>query len=169
MSERVCVVLGVGPGTGAALARRFSAGGYRVAMLARNAERLTTLEREIAGAKAFRCDVSVPDQVAAAAAAITRDLGPADIVIHNAVGGAFGSFLDIDPAVLNQNFQTNTMGLLYLARSFVPGMIARGSGVLIATGNTSALRAAPLLPASRRPRRRSASWPRRLRAMWGQR
>ena len=37
MSERVCLVTGVGPGTGAALARRFAAGGYRVAMLARNA------------------------------------------------------------------------------------------------------------------------------------
>ena len=140
MSEKVCVISGVGPGTGAALTRRFATGGYRVAMLARNAERLAALETEIAGAKAFRCDVSDPDEVTAVAAAITRDLGPADIVIHNAVGGAFGSFLDIDPAVLNRNFQTNTMGLLYLARSFVPGMIARGSGVLIATGNTSALR-----------------------------
>jgi len=140
MSEKVCVISGVGPGTGAALTRRFATGGYRVAMLARNAERLAALETEIAGAKAFRCDVSDPDEVTAVAAAVTRDLGPADIVIHNAVGVAFGSFLDIDPAVLNRNFQTNTMGLLYLARSFMPGMIARSSGVLIATGNTSALR-----------------------------
>jgi len=61
-------------------------------------------------------------------------------VIHNAVGGAFGTFLDIKPEVLNQNFQTNTMALLYLAQRFVPGMIARGHGALIATGNTSAQR-----------------------------
>ena len=140
MSEKICVITGVGPGTGAALTRRFAAGGYRVAMLARNAERLAKLETEIAGAKAYPCDVSDPTQVDAAAAAIERDLGSPDVVIHNAVGGAFGSFLDIDPSVLNQNFQTNTMGLLYLARRFVPGMIARGAGALIATGNTSALR-----------------------------
>jgi NADP-dependent 3-hydroxy acid dehydrogenase YdfG len=140
MNEKVCVISGVGPGTGAALTRRFAAGGYRVAMLARNAARLSDLEKQIAGAKASPCDVSDPGQVAAAAAAITRELGQVEIVIHNAVGGAFGSFLDIDPAVLNQNFQTNTMGLLYLARAFVPGMIARGSGVLVATGNTSAMR-----------------------------
>ena len=140
MSEKVCVVSGVGPGTGAALTRRFATGGYRVAMLARNTERLAQLETEIEGAKAYPCDVSDPRQVDATAAAIERDLGSPAVVIHNAVGGAFGSFLDIDPAVLNQNFQTNTMGLLHLARRFVPGMITRGAGALIATGNTSALR-----------------------------
>jgi len=140
MSEKVCVVSGVGPGTGAALTRRFAAGDYRVAMLARNAERLAKLETDIAGAKAYPCDVSDPRQIDAAAAAIERELGSPAVVIHNAVGGAFGSFLEIDPAVLNQNFQTNTMGLLHLARRFVPVMITRGAGALIATGNTSALR-----------------------------
>jgi len=140
MSEKVCVVSGVGPGTGAALTRRFAAGDYRVAMLARNAERLAKLETDIAGAKAYPCDVSDPRQIDTAAAAIERELGSPAVVIHNAVGGAFGSFLEIDPAVLNQNFQTNAMGLLHLARRFVPGMITRGAGALIATGNTSALR-----------------------------
>lgn len=140
MTNKVCVITGVGPGTGAAMARRFAAGGYRVAMLARNADRLAELEKEIGGAKAYPCDVSDPKQVEATAAAIARDLGEPSVVIHNAVGGAFGTFLDIDPEVLNRNFQVNTMGLLYLARAFVPRMIARGQGALIATGNTSAQR-----------------------------
>jgi short-subunit dehydrogenase len=51
MTQPVCVVTGVGPGTGSALSRRFTAGGYRVAMLARNAARLTALERELPGAR----------------------------------------------------------------------------------------------------------------------
>ncbi|MGZ5924803.1 MAG: SDR family NAD(P)-dependent oxidoreductase [Rhizomicrobium sp.] len=140
MPDKVCVISGVGPGTGASLTRRFAAGGYRVAMLARNARRLGDLEIEIKGARAYPCDVSDPLQVDAAAAGIERELGQPEVVIHNAVGGAFGSFLDIAPKVLNENFQTNTMGLLYLARRFVPGMIAHGSGALIATGNTAALR-----------------------------
>ena len=137
---KVCVITGVGPGTGAAMARRFAAAGYSVAMLARNPDRLAQLEREIPGSKAYPCDVSFEANVKDTAAAIERDLGPADVVIHNAVGGAFGTFLDIDPDVLNRNFQTNTMGLLYLAQAFVPGMIVRGAGALIATGNTSAQR-----------------------------
>ena len=54
----VAVVTGVGPGTGAAIARRFARGGYTVAMLARNRERLNALEREISGARGYQCDVS---------------------------------------------------------------------------------------------------------------
>ncbi len=52
------LITGVGPGTGAAVARRFSAGGYDVAMLARNGERLATLERQIENAKGYVCDVT---------------------------------------------------------------------------------------------------------------
>ena len=54
----VAVVTGVGPGTGAAIARRFARGGHAVAMLARNHERLSQLEQEIPGAHAYPCDVS---------------------------------------------------------------------------------------------------------------
>jgi NAD(P)-dependent dehydrogenase (short-subunit alcohol dehydrogenase family) len=53
----VCLVTGVGPGTGAAVARRFAGGGYRVAMLARSADRLAALEAELPGSRAFTCDV----------------------------------------------------------------------------------------------------------------
>jgi short-subunit dehydrogenase len=65
------------------------------------------------------------------------------VLIHNAVGGAFGSFQEIDPAILERNFRVNTMGLLYLARRFVPAMIDAGRGAIVATGNTSALRGKP--------------------------
>ncbi len=143
MAEPVCVVSGVGPGTGTALARRFTAGGYRVAMLARSVQRLAELEAKIPSTKAFPCDVSDPVQVDAAIAAVERQLGMPEILIHNAVGGAFGSFLEIDPAVLNRNFQVNAMGLLYLARRLAPAMVNAGKGSIIATGNTSALRGKP--------------------------
>jgi NAD(P)-dependent dehydrogenase (short-subunit alcohol dehydrogenase family) len=140
MAQPVCVVSGAGPGTGSALVRRFAAGGYGVAMMARDAERLSRLERETSGSKGCVCDVSDAAQVDAAADRIERELGAPDVLVHNAVGGAFGSFLDIDPAVLNRNFQVNTMGLLYLARRFAPSMVAAGHGAIIVTGNTSALR-----------------------------
>ena len=140
MTEPVCVISGVGPGTGSALARRFAGGGYRVAMLARNAQRLAGLERELSGSKGYTCDVSDAAQVKSTADRIERELGVPSTLLHNAVGGAFGSFLEIDPAVLNRNFQVNTMGLLYLARRFAPAMVQTGSGNIIITGNTSALR-----------------------------
>jgi short-subunit dehydrogenase len=132
----LAIVTGVGPGTGAAIARRFAEGGYRVAMLARDAERLAALEREIPDSIAVPCDV-------AAAAALERAIGPlgdAKVVVHNAVGGAFGTFTQIEPAVLERNFQVNTMALFHLARLTTPAMVAAGEGALIVTGNTSAQR-----------------------------
>ena len=54
----LALVTGVGPGTGASVARRFAEGGYRVAMLARNAERLAALEKEIPDSIAIACDVT---------------------------------------------------------------------------------------------------------------
>jgi NAD(P)-dependent dehydrogenase (short-subunit alcohol dehydrogenase family) len=137
---RVALVTGVGPGTGAAIARRFARGGCAVAMLARNRERLSALEREIGGARGYPCDVTDEAQLDATLAAIRTDLGAPNILIHNAVGGAFGNFMDIDPRVLNQNFQVNTMALLYLARRLAPAMVAAKDGAIIATGNTSAFR-----------------------------
>ncbi|KWV60675.1 short-chain dehydrogenase [Bradyrhizobium macuxiense] len=143
MTERICLISGAGPGTGSALARRFAEGGYRVAMLARNEERLAALEAELPGTKGYRCDVSDSAQVEAVASAVERDLGSPSVVVHNAVGGAFGTFQEIDPAILNRNFQVNTMGLLYLARRFAPAMVSAGEGAIIVTGNTSALRGKP--------------------------
>jgi NAD(P)-dependent dehydrogenase (short-subunit alcohol dehydrogenase family) len=136
----VALVTGVGPGTGAAIARRFSQGGYALAMLARNGERLGVLEREIGNSHAYRCDVTGEAQLDRAIEAIRTDLGAPSVLIHNAVGGAFGNFMEIEPEVLNRNFQVNTMALLYLARRLAPAMIEAGRGAIVASGNTSALR-----------------------------
>jgi len=144
MAEPVCIVTGVGPGSGTALTRRFADGGYRVAMLARTAERLAQLEREIPRVTGFVCDVSEEAAVNATVATITQRLGAPAVLIHNAVGGTFGTFLTIDPTDLERNFRVNTMGLLYLARAIAPQMIAAGRGAIVVTGNTSALRGKPM-------------------------
>ncbi len=139
MSEEVCLITGVGPGTGAALARRF-AKGYKVAMLARNEERLRELENEVDGASAFPCDVSNEVALRATFAKVQAELGAPSVVLHNAVGGAFGDFMTIEPTVLEQNFQINTMALLHLSRLAAPAMIEAGHGVILCTGNTSTYR-----------------------------
>jgi short-subunit dehydrogenase len=139
----VALITGVGPGTGAAMARRFARGGYAVAMLARTPERLASLEQEIEHAHGYPCDVTDETQLDAAIAKVRADLGPPKVLIHNAVGGAFATFLDVEPEVLNRNFQINTMALLHLARRLAPAMIETGEGAIIVTGNTSALRGKP--------------------------
>jgi short-subunit dehydrogenase len=138
-SKPLALVTGVGLGTGAAVARRFAAGGYRVAMLARSEARLASLESEIPDSIAAPCDVADPIALERTIAM----LGMPKIVVHNAVGGAFGSFLNIDAAVLQRNFDVNTMALLHLARLTAPAMVDAGEGALVVTGNTSALRGRP--------------------------
>ena len=61
------LVAGVGPGTGAAVVRRFTEGGYDVAMIARDEERLRRLEQEIEHAKAFPVDLTVACAISSAA------------------------------------------------------------------------------------------------------
>ena len=145
MAERdgVCLITGVGPGTGTALARRFAGGGYRVALLARTPGRLAELEHELPSSRAFACDVGDPEALAHVLDDVRRTLGHPAVVIHNAVAGSFGTFLDIDPADLERNFRVNVVSLLHLARGLLPEMVARGRGALIVTGNTSALRGKP--------------------------
>jgi NAD(P)-dependent dehydrogenase (short-subunit alcohol dehydrogenase family) len=67
-------------------------------------------------------------------------VGPPKVVVHNAVGGAFGTFSDIAPETLEQNFAINTMALFHLARLTAPAMVAAGEGAIIVTGNTAAQR-----------------------------
>ncbi|MCG8589883.1 MAG: SDR family NAD(P)-dependent oxidoreductase [Proteobacteria bacterium] len=139
-ADKVCIVTGVGPGTGTALVERFAAGGYRVAMLARNAERLEALAGRIGDAHPFPCDVADSGALSDAVAQIRAALGAPSVVVHNAVGGAFGSFLDVDAKTLERNFHINTMALFHLARATVPDMLEAGFGAILATGNTAAYR-----------------------------
>ena len=82
----VALITGVGPGTGSSLVRRFAKGGYRVAMMARDRDRLKALEDEIPGAFAVPCDVA---DAAALKEAVEKIDAP-KVLVHNAVGGHSG-------------------------------------------------------------------------------
>lgn len=138
----LALVTGVGPGTGAAICHRFSEGGYRVAMLARDAGRLDALHQELPSSGRYVCDVSDPSQIDRVVKLVREEMGEPTVFVHNAVSAdsAFDTFLDIEPAALNRNFQVNTMALLHFAQHLAPAMIREGQGSMIVTGNTSALR-----------------------------
>jgi NADP-dependent 3-hydroxy acid dehydrogenase YdfG len=140
MKKKTCLVTGVGWGTGNAVVRKFANSGYQVAMLARRDDRLAVMEEAIGGAHAYPCDVTNVDLLKMTLQRIVDDLGSPSIVIHNAVSGSWGNFLEIDPNDLEYNFQVNTMALLHIARLTLPKMIENGEGSLICTGNTSAHR-----------------------------
>ena len=143
MNPKVCLVTGVGGATGAAIARRFSREDYRVAMFARNRERLQRLKGEIDGSAAYVCDVGDLDALNTALEATRAELGEPSVLIHNAVSETFATFLEADPTALERNFRVNTTALLYLARALAPAMVAAGRGSIIVTGNTASLRGVP--------------------------
>ncbi|TFU06286.1 SDR family NAD(P)-dependent oxidoreductase [Polymorphobacter arshaanensis] len=136
----LAVVTGVGPGTGSSLVRRFVAGGYQVAMIARDVARLDALAAELPDAFAVPCDVTDTAALLAALEAIRQRAGAPEVVVHNAVGGAFADFMEVAPKTLQLNFDVNVMALLHLARWAAPLMVERGRGAIIVTGNTSAQR-----------------------------
>ena len=142
MSRPVCLVTGVGPakGTGAEVTKRFAEGGYQVAMLARNKDNLTKLEKMIKGTKAFPCDVGDLETLINTIQSVRDELGAPSVVVHNAAKSSRGSILDLDPEDLERNFRVNTTALLYLARETIPGMLQAGQGSILVTGNTSATR-----------------------------
>jgi NAD(P)-dependent dehydrogenase (short-subunit alcohol dehydrogenase family) len=140
VSERVAVVTGVGPGTGAALVRRFAADGYRVAMLARDAGRLTQLASEIPGTAPYPVDVADLDALRETLARVRASLGTPTVLLHNAVAGGFGTYESVKPEDLEHRFRVNVTSLLVLAQELAPGMVTAGGGAIVVTGNTSAWR-----------------------------
>jgi NAD(P)-dependent dehydrogenase (short-subunit alcohol dehydrogenase family) len=143
MSDDVCLVTGVGGATGSAIARRFARGGYRVAMLARDRERLGRLKHEIAGSEAYACDVGDLAALTSTIDAVRTDLGKPSVLVHNAVSATFATFLEAEPALLERNFRVNTTALLHLARALAPDMVSAGRGAILVTGNTASLRGVP--------------------------
>ncbi len=143
MTKPVALITGVGDGTGAALVHRFAEGGYQVAMLARDRDRLAALEEEVKAARTYLCDVGDLDALVSTVRSVRADMGSPDVLVHNAIAATFKTFLEADPEDLERNFRVNTTSLLYLARELAPKMITRGSGAIMVTGNTAALRGIP--------------------------
>lgn len=141
MSDKpIAIVTGVGPGTGAAIVRRFAAAGFRIIALARSPELINRLAQELPDVHAMSCDVSDEAQVGIVLTEVKRRFGAVDVLIHNAVGGGWGTFREIEPSMLKQNFDVNVMGLLYLAREVASDMVEQGKGSIFITGNTSSIR-----------------------------
>jgi NADP-dependent 3-hydroxy acid dehydrogenase YdfG len=141
-SLKNALVVGVGPGLGEAAARRLAAEGHRVAVAARNGQRLTALAEELGGI-AVSMDATDPTSVLAGLAQVTDALGPLDTVVWNVGGAVFGDLEKVDLDALDLGLGTNIRGLFVLAKATLPEMASRGGGALVITGATASLRGKP--------------------------
>jgi NAD(P)-dependent dehydrogenase (short-subunit alcohol dehydrogenase family) len=140
---RIAVVAGVGPGNGAALARRFAAEGYRVALLARQRSSFSKLVEELPMARGYECDVSDAARVAATFVAIRGELGEVEALLFNAGSGVFADVEAITPEQFEAAWRVNALGALLCAQQVIPDMKAKGRGSIIFIGATASRRGGP--------------------------
>lgn len=138
--NRVCVVMGVGPGNGEAFVRRFSDEGFQVAMLARSHDYLNQLEQSVSGAHAFPCDLMVPEEINLVLANIESKLGPVSVMLYNAGGGIFKSVEEASLDDFEANWRINVQGLVAAAKAALPQLRQHANASIIVTSASAATR-----------------------------
>ena len=138
--NKVCVVMGVGPGNGEAFVRRFSDEGYQVAMLARSKDYLLQLEQSISNTYAFPCDLMEPEQIGSVLAAIKDKLGPASVLLYNAGGGVFKNVEEASLDDFEANWRINVQGLVAATKAVLPQLREHVTASIIVTSASAATR-----------------------------
>jgi NAD(P)-dependent dehydrogenase (short-subunit alcohol dehydrogenase family) len=140
---KVAVVVGVGPGLGAALARRFAAE-YAVALMARTPDLLASVAAEIEsqGGRALQVptNVAAGAEIEAAFASIRRELGEPEVLLYNAAMRPFGRLMETKPSTFENTWRVTTFGAFLCSQQVVPAMLAAHKGTIIFTGATAGIR-----------------------------
>jgi len=137
MSE-TAVVVGVGPGLGAALVNAFAEAGYSVLAAARNASKLGALARD-KRVVPFECDATVPEQVDALFDRASS-LGTLRVAVFNAGTFERGFVVDTEPAHFERCWRVGAFGGFLVGRAAARRMLPHGQGTILFTGATASLR-----------------------------
>jgi NAD(P)-dependent dehydrogenase (short-subunit alcohol dehydrogenase family) len=138
---RLAIITGGGGGIGAAVAKRWMAGGARAVVVAdRNADAARMVGNKI-GCPAVELDVTDEAAVVALVDWVQRQMGPVDIFFSNA-GAAGGGGVDASNQVWQTLWDLHVMAHVYAARAVLPTMVARGEGYLLHTASAAGLLAA---------------------------
>ncbi|QYN39519.1 SDR family oxidoreductase [Pseudonocardia sp. DSM 110487] len=151
LTGRVAVVTGASSGIGAATAKRLATSGAQVAVLARRADRLETLVKEIeqAGGTALALPVDVTDAAALRAAAerIADELGTVDLLFTNAGVMLPAPVEELPVEQWQHQIDLNITGLMNTIGAFVPQLIAAAADKGVADlVNTSSIAAQNIFP-----------------------
>ncbi len=136
---KTIMVIGFGPGVSTAVAERFGAEGFAVALVARSAERVAAGAAALAAkgvkAAAVAADAGDPAALRAAIARVRSELGPITVLHWNAYGGGdAGDFMTVDPAAVRGVFDIAIVGLLTAVRESLPDLkAAAGDGAVLVT------------------------------------
>lgn len=142
-SYRTALIVGAGRGLSASLARLFTREGLRVALAARDTEKLAPLCAET-GAKAFACDAVQPEQVARLFAAVESAIEAPDVVVYNASARARGPVAELVPAEVERAIMVSAFGGFLVAREAASRMVPKGHGAILFTGASASVKGYPL-------------------------
>lgn len=137
--SKIAVVIGAGPGLGAAVARRFAREGFQVGIVARKRETVEPIAQAVGG-RAYAADATDAAQVAKLFAEIRGELGPPDVLIYNASAFKMGGILEVSPEEFDQCWKVGCHAAFLCAREVLPAMVERGAGTILLTGATAAIR-----------------------------
>lgn len=144
LTGKTAFITGAGKGIGKATALALAKEGVNIGLMARTEKDLQAVVKELEslGVKAAYAiaDVSSVEQVEAAVAKLSDQLGSADILINNAGIGTFGPFLEIDPAEWKKMIDVNLMGMYYVTRAVLPQLLAKNGGDIINISSMSGVK-----------------------------
>ena len=136
----LCAIIGFGPGLGTAYAEVFDNAGYDIALLSRSGASLASAGNSGSTVSAYPCDAGDPESLRSALLAVEDEQGPIDVVIYNADLAHFGALEEISEDQFEQSWRVGALGLFATSKLLGPRMERRGSGTIIVSGATAALR-----------------------------
>jgi NAD(P)-dependent dehydrogenase (short-subunit alcohol dehydrogenase family) len=136
---RTALIVGVGSGVSASLARLFNKAGIKVALAARRAANLADLAKET-GAMALACDATDKSQVTKLFAALDERFGAPDVVVYNASYRTRGPFVSLDPAEVEKSIAVTAFGGFLVAQEAAKRMLPRGHGAILFTGASASVK-----------------------------
>jgi len=136
---RTALIVGVGAGLSASLARTLTKAGMRVALAARRDGELAALAKEIGG-KAFACDATNRAEVAKLFADVEAALGDPDVIVYNASYRTRGPFVELDPTEVAKSISVSAFGGFLVAQEAVKRMLPRGRGAILFTGASASVK-----------------------------
>src|SRR3954466_7829425 len=143
------LIIGAGPGLGAAIARRFALGGYRVTLIGRSPDRLDALAKSLVDTGAVVDtevgDAGDPDALRATLTALYQHRGAPGVVVYHASQFTTDSLTSIDAAALHQAYDVNVVGGVVAAQTVAPAMRNAGGGTILFTDGGFADHPVPVL------------------------
>jgi NAD(P)-dependent dehydrogenase (short-subunit alcohol dehydrogenase family) len=142
LNFRTALIVGVGGGLSASIARTFAKAGLKVALAARRAAGLAPLAKEVGG-QAFACDATKRADVAKLFADVEAALGAPDVVVFNAGYRTRGPFIELDPAEVEKTLISSAFGGFLVAQEAAKRMLPHRHGAIFFTGASASVKGYP--------------------------